>query len=241
MFLKGWIAKKVLNDEECRDYLIRIIALSLNLEEEEVRKNIRLVDTSVGNKQELMHQETDVLLENDFFNVEINYNYCEEGMIKNSCYIANLMIRQFESGKGYKHFKKINQVNLNNYDLFKEGKYLYRSRVMEESCHIVRDDLIEIVDINLDFLSNIEYTEIKKFNEYDLQWLLYLFVCSENNKRKEIYHDTNFMRMVERMMNNLTKNLNEMLYYDPEEFRKNAEYKEGERDGEKKETNRNCP
>ena len=70
-------------------------------------------------------------------------------MIKNSCYIANLMIRQFESGKGYKHFKKINQVNLNNYDLFKEGKFLYRSRVMEESCHIVRDDLIEIVDINL--------------------------------------------------------------------------------------------
>ena len=48
------------------------------------------------------------------------------------------------------------------------------------------------------------------------------------------------MRMVERKMNNLTKNLNEMLYYDPEEFRKNAEYKEGERDGEKKETNRNC-
>jgi len=42
------------------------------------------------------------------------------------------------------------------------------------------------------------------------------------------------MRMVERMMNNLTKNLNEMLYYDSEEFRKNAEYKEGERDGEKK-------
>ena len=77
MFLKCWLAKKVLNDEECRDYLIRIIALSLNLEEEEVRKNIRLVDTSVGNKQELMHQETDVLLENDFFNVEINYNYCE--------------------------------------------------------------------------------------------------------------------------------------------------------------------
>ena len=37
------------------------------------------------------------------------------------------------------------------------------------------------------------------------------------------------MRMVERMMNNLTKNLNEMLYYDSEEFRKN-----GERDGEKK-------
>ena len=47
-----------------------------------------MVDTHVGNSSLLIHQETDVLFENDqdIFNIEINYNYYEDELIKNTCY-----------------------------------------------------------------------------------------------------------------------------------------------------------
>ena len=232
-FLKDDIARKILNDEDCREYVIRIIALSLRLPVDDVRQNIKMVDTNVGNSSLLIYQETDVLLENDqdIFNIEINYNYYEDGLIKNTCYIANLMIRQTNKGKKYHHIKKIHQINIDNYDLFKKGKFIYHSYLMEETFHLKRDDLVEVIDINLDFLSEIMYTDIKKLDEKDLKWLLYIFVCSDEQERKELYQKNHFMRMVYMKMDDFTKGLNEMLYYDHEEFQKNAAYHQGQKDG----------
>ena len=92
------------------------------------------------------------------------------------------MIRQTNKGKKYHHLKKIHQINIDNYDLFKKGKFIYHSYLMEETLHLKRDDLVEVIDINLDFLSEIMYT-LKKLVKMDLRWLLYLFVCSDRKKR----------------------------------------------------------
>jgi len=232
-FLKDDIARKVLNAEECREFLIRIIALSLDFEVSEVRNNLKMIDTRVGNHTSFMNQDTDVLYENeeDIFNVELNYNYYEEGLIKNSCYIANLMIRQFPKGSKYKNFKKIHQINLCNYDLFKKGKFIYKSSMIEETLQIKRDTFVEIIDINLDILADVPYNDIIKLNENDLEWLLYIFVCSDEEEREKLYKENPIMRRVYDKMDNLTKSLNEMFYYDREEFHKNAAYHQGNKDG----------
>lgn len=83
--------------------------MSLNLDVKEVRKNLKMVDTEVSNNVKLKNQETDAIFENNkyVFNVEVNYNSYQEGIIKNSCYLANLMIRQIKSGEKYKKLKKI--------------------------------------------------------------------------------------------------------------------------------------
>lgn len=141
------------------------------------------------------------------------------------------MIRQIKSGEEYKKYKKINQINLNNYDLFQEGKFLYRSFVMEEKSHQKRDNLLEIIDINLDFLSKVDYTKIKKLNAYDLKWLLYIFVCPDDEERKELYKGNQIMKKVYNLMDNFTEELNAMLYYNPEEFRKMCEFNQGKREG----------
>ena len=46
------------------------------------------------------------------------------------------------------------------------------------------------MDINLDFLGSLDYTEVAKLNEEDLKWLLYVFVCKDKNLRKKIYQDS---------------------------------------------------
>ena len=101
----------------------------------EVKENIKLIDTNVSNHETLKDQETDLLLENDknVFNIEINYNYYEEGMIKNRCYIANLLVRQIKKGRRYKEYKKIHQININNYDLYQRGEFIYRSYIWKRN------------------------------------------------------------------------------------------------------------
>jgi len=47
--LKDTVALKILNDEECRDYVVKIISLSLNLDEEMVRKNLKLIHPNIAN------------------------------------------------------------------------------------------------------------------------------------------------------------------------------------------------
>ena len=235
-FLKDNIAKKVLSSEECREYLLQIIALSLEMDMKEVKENIKLIDTNVSNHETLKDQETDLLLENDqnVFNIEINYNYYEEGMIKNRCYIANLLVRQIKKGRRYKEYKKIHQININNYDLYQKGEFIYRSYMMEEKYHLKRDEIIEIIDINLDFLSEVDYNEIKKIKEKDLRWYLYIFVCSSKEERKEIYQESTMMRKVYERMDKYTETLNELLYYNPEELKKEAEYNLGVKEGMEK-------
>lgn len=75
--MKDTVALKILNDEECRDYVVKIISLSLNLDEEMVRKNLKLIHPNIANSNKYKNQVTDVLLENDEMIIDI------EGIIIN--------------------------------------------------------------------------------------------------------------------------------------------------------------
>ena len=46
--------------------------------------------------------------------------------------------------------------NINNYDLFKEGRFIYESSIREKVSHKKRDELITIYDINLEYLKKID-------------------------------------------------------------------------------------
>lgn len=152
-----------------------------------VRKNLKLIHPNIANSNKYKNQVTDVLLENDemIIDIEGNYNQYESGKIKNTLYLGNLQVRQIKSRDKYQ------QINLNNFDYYKKGNFLYHSYMMEENSHKKRNDLLEIVDINLEYLSDISYNEIKKLDEKDLRWLLYIFVCKDKEnsyiKRKELW------------------------------------------------------
>lgn len=228
--MKDTVALKILNDEECRDYVVKIISLSLNLDEEMVRKNLKLIHPNIANSNKYKNQVTDVLLENDemIIDIEGNYNQYESGKIKNTLYLGNLQVRQIKSRDKYQ------QINLNNFDYYKKGNFLYHSYMMEENSHKKRNDLLEIVDINLEYLSDISYNEIKKLDEKDLRWLLYIFVCKDKDLREQLYQEKRVMGIVSKKLEEVTQYLDELLFYDPDQLReegmKNHYRKEGRKE-----------
>lgn len=178
----------------------------------------------------------DAIFESDTYiiNIEINYNKGRVSKEKNLRYICHMVLKQNEIGK-IKKLKPITQININNYDYFNKDEFIYKSYIMEEKSHRKRDDFITIIDINIDKLSKIPYNEIKK-REGSLEYLLYVFVCSNIEELKELYSSDKKMDKVKKKIEQLTEDLDYFLYYDPEEIKKADFYEMGEEEGSKRRT-----
>ena len=190
--------------------------------------NTRLYE-SIKNK----HTEADSIFEipEGFINIELNYNNYLGGKIKNTVYALHLIIRQTKPNETYTNIKKVWQINLNNYDYYQKNKFIYHTVLMESKYHIKRGDLLEIVDINLDFLYKLDYTEISKLKSDDLKWLLYIFVCTDEKSREKIYQDDEMMEKVGESMKELSEEFDKRLFYNHEEFKNMIAYDEGEMNG----------
>lgn len=92
---------------------------------------------------------------------------------------------------------------------------------IDKFCRIKEDGFITIIDINIDKLSKIPYNEIKK-REGSLEYLLYVFVCSNIHELKELCSSDKEMDKVKKKIEQLTEDLDYFLYYDPEEIRKES-------------------
>ena len=110
---------------------------------------------------------------------------------------------------------------------------------MEEKYHLKRQDSnIDLYDINLDFLSELDYNQIRNLSEKDLKWLLYIFVCQDKKLKNNLYNKNRMMNKVEKKMENFMKEFDSLLYYNHDEFRaseieelKQDAYKEGRKEG----------
>ena len=129
------------------------------------------MNPEVNVNKNVKNQEVDVIYDTDdnYVNIEINYQNSQDLQIKNNAYIAQLYLKQIKPGENYPKIKPIVQININNYDYYKKKKFIYHSYVMEEEYHLARDKNIEIFDINVDLLTEIDYNEIEKLNERDLK------------------------------------------------------------------------
>ncbi len=149
------------------------------------------------------------------------------GKSKNMRYVYQLILRQVKRGEK-DIYKKVWQINLNAFDYFKKGMFIYRSYIMEESLHIKRSDEIEIIDINLEKLGKLSYNDIKEEANNSLEKLLYVFTCEDKEKRKELYRNNEIMEKVNDKLEDLTEDFDSILFYDREEFRKKESEELGE-------------
>ena len=237
IFLDDKVVPKLLKSEECREYLISIIAAVLNIDKEYIMDNLRLIDIEVNENIKNKDQEVDVIVENDeiIVNVEINTSNTKESRIKNHIYIAHLVIRQTKPGSPYR-IKPVVQINVDAFDIYKKNEFIYHSVVMEKKHHIERKDTyFEIYDINLDFLSKMNYNQIKNLSDKDLKWLLYIFVCQDKKLNKILYSENKMMKKVRYKMDDFMKEFDQILVYDYRKF-KEAELKEMREERMKKAT-----
>ena len=218
VLLKDKVVKKLLNSENptCREYLVRLISASTGISVKLLRNNIELVTPNISSNSNYVNSVSDVMVKDNenYYNIEINYNNVPIAIVKNNIYMYNSILRQVHKSDDYKNVKGVIQININNYDLFGKGEFVYDSMMIEKKHHIVRDNMLRVIDINLDFLSNIDYNKIKKGNEYNLEKLLYFFVCNDKKLLDNIYNGNGLMRDISKIFNIDIEDLDKQLYYD---------------------------
>lgn len=125
--------------------------------------------------------------------------------------------------KSNKSIKKIIQINLNCFDRYGDDKFLYKTVLCEVSSHKQYFDLIEIDDINLDFLRKRSYDELMKFAPNSLEYLTAIFV----NVDKSMYDGDEMMQSIIKEIDEMSKDINEIIYYDPIELENDNIYEMG--------------
>ena len=237
VLLKDKVVKKLLNSENptCREYLVRLISASTGISVKLLRNNIELVTPNINSNSNYVNSVSDVMVKDNenYYNIEINYNNVPIAIVKNNIYMYNSILRQVHKSDDYKNVKGVIQININNYDLFSKGEFVYDSMMIEKKHHIVRDNMLRVIDINLDFLSNIDYNKIKKGNKHNLEKLLYFFVCNDKKMLDNIYNGNGLMRDISKIFNIDIEDLDKQLYYDYDEYMKEVSYEQGEIDKQK--------
>lgn len=233
--LKDNVAGILFTCDELKEYVELIVARALDIDVNLIRGNLELKSTKVNTNVNIKDSISDAVYEDNdnIYNIEINYNFSETSKVKNMRYVCHLLLNQIKKSDKDK-IKRINQININNFDIFKKGKFIYRSYIMEESLHQIRDDYITIIDINVDFLSKIDYTKIKEEKNDSLEKLLYVFVCNNKEELAKVYVGDDIMEKVKNKVSSLTDDFEQELFYNREEFINECSREIGEKEGEKK-------
>ncbi len=236
LYLKDIYATKILSDERNRDYLLKVISAATGLDLDP--DSFDVVSTRLGLSNGLVNNIADIVVKDDhsYYNVEINYSHNPITDFKNMCYICELFLRQLKSKtpKVYSKIKKVLQININGYDRFSQGKFIYTSHISEDALHQIRNDCLKIVDINLDFLAEMNYNNLEKYESDSLERLLYVFVCNNKDVLDKVYVGDEIMEKVKDQLYDLDENLDNYLFYDREEYMKESLYSTGLVDGEAK-------
>lgn len=242
-FINDRAAKLLLTDINLRDYVCLIISKLLKLNYNYVKDNLELVHNGVNKNQNIKGKDTDALFENDYsvINFEFNTEYKSAYIIKNNMYVFHLYLRQLKPGEKENKIKPVYQINVNNYDIYKKGEFIYKTQLCETTYHCVRDNNLVIYDINMDFLKKLSYNEIDGMPSDSLEKLFLVFYNREDINYEQFYNGNPLMERVVKRLEEMWKDFDDMLYYDAEELRKQVDdrlRKERDAEIEKEVTNK---
>ena len=224
-FINDRAAKLLLTDINLRDYVCLIISKLLKLNYEYVKNNLELVHNGVNENQNIKGRDTDALFENDYsvINFEFNTEYKSAYIIKNNMYVFHLYGGQLKPGEKERKIKQIYQINVNNFDIYQKGEFIYKTQLCETTYHCIRDNNLVIYDINMDFLKKLSYNEIDGMPSDSLEKLFLVFYNREDFNYEKFYDGNPIMERVIKRLEEMWENFDDMLYYDVEKLRKAAD------------------
>ena len=224
-FINDRAAKLLLTDINLRDYVCLIISKLLKLNYEYVKDNLELVHNGVNENQNIKGRDTDALFENDYsvINFEFNTEYKSAYIVKNNMYVFHLYLRQLKPGEKENKIKPIYQINVNNFDIYQKGEFIYKTQLFETTYHCIRDNNLVIYDINMDFLKKLSYNEIDGMPSDSLEKLFLVFYNREDFNYEQFYDGNPIMERVIKRLEEMWENFDDMLYYDVEKLRKAAD------------------
>ena len=121
------------------------------------------------------------------------------------------------SGKVY---SKCIQINIDNFDVYGEGKFVYKEEILKKYRN-KENFILTIYHINVALLRKMSYDDIRKLNRDSLEYLS--LICITNNKK--VFAGDKMMLRIVKELDAMQKNYDELIYYDPKKFHE-AEMKE---------------
>lgn len=230
-YLKDEVVTKIFTDPECEKFRNEFLSILLGIEKDYLKTNLTLVDIRLSQNKNLKNSISDILYEtnDEIYNIEINYNKYKEVYIKNLTYMCHLILKQNLKGQTYSKLKPVTQININNYDLFKKGKFVYVSKLQETKYHLLRNNMIKVIDINLNYLKNKNFENLHE----RLEMMLYIFVCGDMKKVKKICKGDEAMEKVSERLQIFEEEFDNLLFYDRKELLERAAYNDAFEKGEK--------
>lgn len=179
----------------------------------------------VNGNQNIKGRDTDALFENDYsvINFEFNTEYKSTYIVKNNMYVFHLYGGQLKPGEKERKIKPIYQINVNNFDIYQKGEFIYKTQLCETTYHCIRDNNLVIYDINMDFLKKLSYNEIDGMPSDSLEKLFLVFYNREDFNYEQFYDGNPIMERVVKRLEEMWENFDDMLYYDVEKLRKAAD------------------
>lgn len=180
------------------DFFAMLIANILNVPMNKIKDNLVLLQPDVGINENIVNSKTDYTLQNDrhIFNIEFNNFDTKENMVKNNAYVCHLYLKQIPDSNHYGKLMPITQICINSYDLYGLNEFLYHSKVMEVNANKIRPyTYVDYYDFNLEYLSKLDYNEVKK-GTY-LEKMLYFFIGEDKEDLDELYEGDGIMARLE--------------------------------------------
>ncbi len=228
-FMNDTIVKKLYSTNVGQKCLAKTVCQILGLPFESV--SFKIMPTDIGTNKNIVNSDADILLESNevIVNVEINTSTSKSIQNKNNAYVCQLVLRQLKNMEAYRNkLKKVYQINLNNYDISRDNRFIVVNRLIDIETRREYHPILEIIDVNLAKLQKEDYNKLKK-NE--IEYLLYLLVCNDEEELRKIYNGDDLMEKMIDEAKILTDNFDLLLYYDREKLKKQEEYELGEKAG----------
>ena len=224
LFIRDKFAKAIFANPVNSDYVIKYI-LALEQKDNIEILSYEVLYPEINTFKNLKDRVTDaygVLNTSEglvLLNTEFNCNYTNESFLKNLVYICHMLLKYADVSSG-KVYTKCIQININNFDVYGEGKFVYKEEIFAK----YRDKenvMLTRYNINVAVLRKMSYDDIRKLNRDGLEYLS--LICITNNK-KAFIGDKIMLRIVKEL-DAMQKNYDELIYYDPKKFHE-AEMKE---------------
>ena len=210
------VFKAVMQDKNCKEYLIEIIHEITKMEKEYIRENMVIRNSELPVKYaEEKRKVTDLVIdiENNLINIEMNNSYYKGLIERNDTYLNEL--RNLKSSEGIYLIPKMIQINFDNFDKYKE-KTIMKFVIMNEETHVKETENYEKYHINLKRIKK-KYYNKEKLSEIEKKLLV--LTLDKKEEIKKITKGDKIMEEVEKKIVAISEDAAMILCYDEDEYR----------------------
>lgn len=223
-FINDIYIRRIFSNPINKDYITKLFLALENDNNIEVLEvvDFKILNNELNNYSDLSNRVTDSYFKVNtnkgpiLLNTEFNSQRTRKSYLKNHVYIFHMLLKIFDEETNESYYKAV-QLNINNYDRYRKGKFIYKEELIRKYDND-EEYVLTIYDINVAILRNLSYDDIRKLDRLGAKYLSLIFISND----KKLFEGDEMMLRIVKELNELSKTLDELLYYDPVKFKKEA-------------------